>query len=67
MNKIVKNTLAKICEKTTLDEIITALKRECDNEHFSYTEKDWREMMDDLLWELSEHKNRLPIMPTNTF
>ena len=49
MKKIVINTLAKLNKNSTLDEIKTVLKSECEKVHFEITNKDWNDMFDDII------------------
>lgn len=53
MKTIVMNTLAKVNKNSTLDEIKAVMKAECAKVDFEITNRDWNDMLTDVLYELS--------------
>jgi hypothetical protein len=49
MKEIIKNALAKLNKNSTLDEIKTVLKEECEKVSFKISSADWNEMFDEII------------------
>ena len=58
MNQIIKNCLSKLNYYSRLDDIKTTLREECEKATFPINEKEWGNMFDEILIQLSESKRR---------
>ena len=54
MREIINNAVGKLNKNSTLDEIKTVLKEECEKVNFTISKEDWNYMFDEVILNLNK-------------